>query len=88
MKVLAAIEIALYDIKGKWLGVPVYELLGGLYRDRLPLYWSHFASYRVIDPEALGVEPATHDGQLDRPRRRRRGGRVQGTQDEPAGARA
>ena len=58
MKVLAAIEIALYDIKGKWLGVPVYELLGGLYRDRLPLYWSHFASYRAIDPEALGVEPA------------------------------
>ena len=58
MKVLAAIEIALYDIKGKWLGVPVYDLLGGLYRDRLPLYWSHFASYRAIDPEALGVEPA------------------------------
>ena len=58
MKVIAAIEIALYDIKGKWLGVPVYELLGGLYRDRLPLYWSHFASYRAIDPEALGVEPA------------------------------
>jgi galactonate dehydratase len=58
MKVIAAIEIALYDIKGKWLGVPVYDLLGGLYRDRLPLYWSHFASYRAIDPEALGVEPA------------------------------
>ncbi len=58
MKVIAALDIALYDIKGKWLGVPVYELLGGLYRDRIPLYWSHFASYRAIDPEALGVEPA------------------------------
>jgi L-alanine-DL-glutamate epimerase-like enolase superfamily enzyme len=58
MKVLAAIEIALYDIKGKWLGVPVYDLLGGLYRDRLPLYWSHFASYRAIDPEALGSSTA------------------------------
>jgi galactonate dehydratase len=57
MKVIAALDIALHDIKGKWLGVPVYELLGGLYRDRLPLYWSHFASYRAIDPEALGVEP-------------------------------
>ena len=57
-KVIAAIDIALHDIKGKWLGVPVYDLLGGLYRDRLPLYWSHFASYRAIDPEALGVEPA------------------------------
>ena len=58
MKVIGAIDIALHDIKGKWLGVPVYELLGGRYRDRLPLYWSHFASYRAIDPEALGVEPA------------------------------
>ena len=28
----AAIDIALHDIKGKALGVPVYELLGGLYR--------------------------------------------------------
>ena len=58
MKVIGALDIALYDIKGKWLGVPVYELLGGLYRERIPLYWSHFASYRAIDPEALGVEPA------------------------------
>ena len=58
MKVIAALDIALYDVKGKWLGVPVYDLLGGLYRERIPLYWSHFASYRAIDPEALGVEPA------------------------------
>ena len=58
MKVIGAIDIALHDIKGKWLGVPVYELLGGRYRERIPLYWSHFASYRAIDPEALGVEPA------------------------------
>jgi galactonate dehydratase len=65
MKVIAALDIALHDIKGKWLGVPVYELLGGLYRDRLPLYWSHFASYRAIDPEALGVDPVrTLDGWL------------------------
>jgi L-alanine-DL-glutamate epimerase-like enolase superfamily enzyme len=56
MKVMAAIELALYDIKGKWLGVPVYELIGGLYRERIPLYWSHFATYRVLDAEALGVE--------------------------------
>ena len=67
--------------------MPVYELLGGLYRDRLPLYWSHFASYRAIDPEALGVEPArTMDSWIalvDDVER----GRVQGAQDEPAGAR-
>ena len=26
-----------------------------LYRDRLPLYWSHFASYQVLDAPSLGV---------------------------------
>jgi galactonate dehydratase len=35
---LSAIDIALWDIKGKALGVPVYDLLGGLCRDRLPCY--------------------------------------------------
>src|SRR5205823_9525086 len=34
MKVIAALELALYDIKGKWLNVPCYDLIGGLYRDR------------------------------------------------------
>lgn len=32
------IDNALWDIKGKKLGVPVYELLGGLYRDRVRVY--------------------------------------------------
>jgi len=36
----AGIEMALWDIKGKALGVPVYELLGGLVRDRIPLSYS------------------------------------------------
>ena len=40
---IGAIENALIDIKAKALGVPVYELLGGPVRDRLPLYWLHFA---------------------------------------------
>jgi galactonate dehydratase len=35
---LSAVEIALWDIKGKVLGVPIYELLGGPVRDRVPLY--------------------------------------------------
>jgi muconate cycloisomerase len=33
----AAIDMALYDIMGKALGVPVYDLLGGLYRREVPL---------------------------------------------------
>ena len=35
-----AILNACLDIKGKALGVPVYELFGGAVRDRIPLYWS------------------------------------------------
>lgn len=39
---LGAIEAALFDIKGKALGVPVYELLGGKQRDRLKCYANHW----------------------------------------------
>ncbi|RVT39430.1 mandelate racemase/muconate lactonizing enzyme family protein [Sphingobium algorifonticola] len=35
---LSAVEAALMDIKGKALGVPVYELLGGKVRDRVRCY--------------------------------------------------
>ncbi len=35
---LTGIEIALWDLKGKALGVPVYELLGGKFRDRIRVY--------------------------------------------------
>lgn len=35
---ISAIDIALYDIKGKALGVPVYQLLGGKQRDRVPAF--------------------------------------------------
>lgn len=35
---ISAIDLALWDIKGKALGVPVYELVGGKVRDRVPLY--------------------------------------------------
>jgi galactonate dehydratase len=36
--VAAGIDIALWDIKGKAAGKPVYELLGGRFRDRISLY--------------------------------------------------
>jgi galactonate dehydratase len=35
---LSGIDMALWDIKGKALGVPVYELLGGPTRDRVRVY--------------------------------------------------
>lgn len=38
--ILSGLDIALWDIKGKALGVPVYQLLGGVYRREVPLYAS------------------------------------------------
>ena len=38
MSALSGIEMALWDIKGKALGVPVYQLLGGPVRDRVACY--------------------------------------------------
>jgi galactonate dehydratase len=35
---LSAVDIAMWDIKGKALGVPIYELLGGPSRDRIRVY--------------------------------------------------
>lgn len=38
----AALDIALWDLEGKRLGVPVYRLLGGPYRERIRAYASHW----------------------------------------------
>jgi L-alanine-DL-glutamate epimerase-like enolase superfamily enzyme len=56
-KAMAGIELALWDIKGKALGVPVYELFGGPLRDRMRLYWSHCGTTRARHGAALGLPP-------------------------------
>jgi L-alanine-DL-glutamate epimerase-like enolase superfamily enzyme len=42
-----AILNACLDIKGKALGVPVYELFGGAVRERIPVYWSRCGVIRA-----------------------------------------
>lgn len=39
---LGAVEAALLDIKGKALGVPVFELLGGKFREKVACYANHW----------------------------------------------
>ncbi|WP_408010152.1 muconate/chloromuconate family cycloisomerase [Pseudalkalibacillus sp. A8] len=36
----ATIEMALFDALGKTYGVPVHQLLGGLYQDKIPVRWA------------------------------------------------
>jgi len=38
MSAISGIDQALWDIKGKYFGAPVYELLGGACRDRIKVY--------------------------------------------------
>lgn len=56
---IAAIENALLDIAAKARGIPVCALFGGPVRERIPLYWSHFASYRVRTSAWMGTPPCT-----------------------------
>jgi galactonate dehydratase len=48
---LSAVEIALWDLAGKALGLPVYQLLGGKTRDRIRLYCDSGTNNRK-DPKA------------------------------------
>src|SRR5438128_7049530 len=63
-KAMAGIELALWDVKAKALGVPVYELFGGPVRDRVGLYWSHCGTSRVRYHRELGVPPILSYGDI------------------------
>ena len=55
---ISAIDVALYDIKGKALGVPVYQLLGGKQRNHIPTFASTDAppGPEMIDQAKILIE--------------------------------
>ena len=58
MSAISGIEIALWDIKGQALGVPVYELLGGKIRDKIWTYgrWDGLTPEAAVDNAMFHVE--------------------------------
>ena len=50
---MSAIDIALWDIRGKTLGVPIYELLGGPVREAVSLYTHVPDQWQSTDLDAM-----------------------------------
>ncbi len=59
----SALDIALWDLEGKRLGVPVYRLLGGPFVDRVRTYASHWlADVTTPDQAFAGAKEAAARG--------------------------
>jgi D-galactarolactone cycloisomerase len=51
-------DIALHDLCGKALGVPVHQLYGGAQRERVPVYASGLCYFPEVDPASYWVDEA------------------------------
>lgn len=51
--VVGVIDVALWDLLGKEMGLPVHTLMGGAARTTIPLYWSTGSGWRMQPGEML-----------------------------------
>ncbi|GAA0953573.1 mandelate racemase/muconate lactonizing enzyme family protein [Nonomuraea longicatena] len=59
---IAAVDVALWDIRGKVLGVPVYELFGGRVRDHVSAYTHLGDDYHDLDRFLARARDLASDG--------------------------
>jgi len=62
---MTGIDMALWDIKGKALGVPVWMLLGGKVRDRIPIYSHANTPERALALKERGIKAIKCGGVAD-----------------------
>jgi L-rhamnonate dehydratase len=62
---LSAVDLALWDLFGKWLGQPLYRLLGGAVRDCLPVYATHPDSHALAREGYVGAKAPMAYGPAD-----------------------
>ncbi len=62
---LSAIDLALWDLLAKWMGQPLYRVLGGAVRDFLPVYATHPDSHALAREGFVGAKTPMAYGPVD-----------------------
>lgn len=62
LEAISAVDIALWDIRGKATGQPVYNLLGGKTKTRIPVYASRLYAHHNLDTLATQAEAFVRQG--------------------------
>ena len=57
-----AIDVALYDLNGRLVNLPICKLLGGPYRTEIPLSWTMSGTYGDYESEVAEVVRKTEEG--------------------------